>query len=50
MARFAVRWGFVPALLAVIVAGVIVGRIVEAFAVACVLFAIGTYVRRLVAA
>lgn len=50
MARFAARWVIVPAVLVAILAGVIVGRVVEAIAVACVLFAIGTYVRRLVAA
>ena len=50
MTRVIVRWGFIPAVLAVILAGVIVGRVIEAIAVASVLFAIGTYVRRWVAA
>ncbi len=50
MARFAARWAFVPAVVVAILAGVVVGRMIEAFAVACVLFVIGTYIRRLVAA
>lgn len=50
MARVIVRWGFVPAVVAAIVAGVILGRVIESIAVASVLFAVGTYVRRWVAA
>jgi hypothetical protein len=48
--RFLVRWGFVPAVVVVILAGVLIGRVIESIAVACVLFAIATYVRRWVAA
>jgi hypothetical protein len=50
VARVIVRWGFIPVVLVVIVAGVIVGRVIEAIAVASVLFAVGSYVRRWVAA
>jgi hypothetical protein len=50
MARVLVRWGFVLAALIVILAGVVVGRVIEAIAVASVLFVIATYVRRWVAA
>ncbi len=50
MARVIARWGFIPLILVVILAGVFVGRVIESIAVAAVLFAIGTYVRRWVAA
>ncbi len=50
MARFIARWGFIPLVLVVILAGAFVGRVIESIAVAAVLFTIGTYVRRLVAA
>ena len=50
MARVIVRWGFIPVVVVVILAGVIVGRVIEAIAVASVLFALGTYIRRWVAA
>lgn len=50
MARVIVRWGFIPAVVAVILAGVIVGRVIEAIAVSSVLFVVGTYLRRWFAA
>ncbi len=50
MARVIVRWGFIPLVVVVVLAGVFVGRIIESIAVAAVVFTVGTYVRRWVAA
>lgn len=50
MARVIARWGFIPLVLTVILAGIVVDRIIESIAVAAVVFTVGTYVRRWVAA
>ncbi len=50
MGRVVARWGFIPLVLVVVLAGIFVGRVIEAIAVACVVFAIGTWLRRLVPA
>ena len=50
MARVIARWGFIPLVLVVILAGVFVDRVIESIALAAVVFTVGTYVRRWVAA
>ena len=50
MARVIARWGFIPLVLVVILAGVFVDRVIESIALAAVVLTVGTYVRRWVAA
>jgi hypothetical protein len=50
MSRVIARWGFIPLVVGVILAGVVVDRVIESIALAAVVFTVGTYVRRWVTA
>jgi hypothetical protein len=50
MSRVIARWGFIPLVVGVVLAGVVVDRVIESIALAAIVFTVGTYVRRWVAA